>query len=122
MTCHVGDGIVICDGRSGGWRVGRVWCPWCCVKDETVRGLTVLIFGGYGGFDAICGSCGFAWACDDEWLPRMNPHDQEKREENIALVAATPDPKCWKCHDTGDVGMPGFDMPDSNPCDCGLLR
>jgi hypothetical protein len=87
MTCHYGPGIVICDGR-GRWKIKDMWCPWCCVKGETVRALVTRVYGGYGGFDAICGSCGFKWSADDEWRPLMNPHDNERREANIERVAA----------------------------------
>lgn len=120
MTCRVGQGVVICDGQSGGWRVGHGLCPWCCVRgDVPVRLLYVWIYGGYGGRDCICGSCGFAWSEDDEWRSRMkDDHDSEEREANIAKVAAVPDPACWDCHDTGDCGQPGFDEPDANPCAC----
>ena len=118
VTCHFGDGIVVCDGQSGGWRVTHVLCPWCCVQGaEPVRALSVLIFGGYGGSDYICGSCGQNWASADEVYLRKVTN--EERETNIAKVAARADPKCWDCHDTGDVGMPGFDV-EPMPCKCGV--
>jgi len=119
VTCRVGENIVLCDGKSGGWRVARLWCPWCSLYgDPPRRGLSVPIYGGYGGMDCICGDCGFAWSAADEWWTRMDPQDNEERVENIALVAGTPDPGCWKCHDTGDLGMPGIDAPGEHPCDC----
>lgn len=134
MTCrHVdlggGHSAVVCDGCSGGWRVTSARCPWCCVKDEAVRCLSVLIYGDYEGSDYVCGKCGYAWiqddyawSQDDDVYPRVDPQDNEARQKNIALVASTPDPKCWDCHDTGDTGMPGLEMPGEHPCKCGAER
>jgi hypothetical protein len=117
MTCHVGENIIVCDGQSGGWRVTQAKCPWCCVpSDEPVRCLCVLIFCGYGGMDYLCGACGQEWSSDDD--TRLWKTTDAQREENRARVASVHDPKCWQCHDTGDVGMPGFDEPDSHPCNC----
>jgi hypothetical protein len=100
MTCRVVENAIVCDGQSGGWRVGTASCPFCCLQDREVRVLFVWIFGGYGGRDHICGECGQKWASEDERLHKMT---DEKREENKARVAATPDPTCWDCHDTGDL-------------------
>lgn len=114
MTCHIGENIVVCDGFSGGWRVRLDgWCQWCLEKRRMVQ---VLIYGGYCGMDIICGTCGSYGSVDDGVQWRKLTEDE--RDENIARVAATPDPKCWKCHDTGDTGQPGFDEPDAHPCDC----
>lgn len=120
MTCRmgkVGDAtMIVCDVRSGGWRVGSALRPWCCVEgDPPVRVLWVWIFGGYGGQDYICGYCGQYWSDDGEvWRRTMA---EEEREANKAKVAAVPDPKCWKCHDTGDQAMPLAEEPE--PCECG---
>ena len=98
MTCHVGQNIVVCDGQSGGWRVGYLVCPWCCIE-STTRCLYVWIFGGYGGLDAICGKCGQKWS-SEATLRNLN---NEEREKNIARVGSVADPKCWECHDTGSL-------------------
>lgn len=112
MTCHIGENIIICDGQSG-WRVEpALQCPWC---DERRRCLRTWIHGGYSGFDAICGTCGSYWSwCDEISFRKLTDNE---RDENIARVAARPDPKCWDCHDTGDTGGP-MDVEDS-PCSCG---
>lgn len=112
MTCHVGEGIVICDGVSG-WRVEPAkHCPWCL---ETRRCLGTPIFGGYCGSDYICGTCGSYWSEEDD--TRFRKLTEEEREQNIARVTSVADPKCWKCHDTGDAGDM-MDEPGANPCDC----
>lgn len=121
MTCRIatlGSGVtaIVCDGRTGGWRVDFALCPWCCVKgDKPVRVLSVLIYSGYGGSDFICGTCGQAWSDDGEcWYRKMSEDD---RDANIAKVAAVPDPKCWDCHDTGERAHPLAE--ESDPCHCG---
>jgi len=114
MTCHIGDGIVICDGLSGGWRVDpQGWCQWCLEKR---RCISVPIYGGYGGFEFICGTCGSYGSVDDGVIFRKLT--EEERAANIERVASVLDPDCWKCHDTGDTGQPGFDEPDTHPCEC----
>ena len=83
MTCHVGEGIVVCDGASG-WRVEPMKrCPWCM---EDRRCLGTLIFGGYGGSDYICGTCGSYWCEDDFTIYRKVTEAQ--RDENIERVLA----------------------------------
>jgi hypothetical protein len=118
MTCHIGDGIIICTGL-GAWHVAQLACPWCCLGDAMVRCLTTPIHSGYCGFDSICGSCGQRWS-SDEPLRKMS---EEQREENIAWVASVPDPKCWKCHDTGDPDWLNLEIEEeSKPCECGATE
>lgn len=116
MTCHFGEGVIVCDGRSSqGWRVSFAWCPWCCLPgDKPVRVLAVDIFGGWGGSDLICGTCGQFWSNDGENHYRRMTEDQ--RDENIARVVAVPDPNCWDCHDTGDKSRPWDE--EAIPCEC----
>lgn len=113
MTCHIGPNIIVCDGVSGGWRIAQGHCPWCCLGERTTRALYAWIFGGYAGRDWICGECGQKWS-DEGGAWKVT---EEQREQNIARVAATPDPNCWDCHDTGDKGAP-WAMPDSDVCEC----
>lgn len=113
MTCHVGDGFIICDGQSG-WRVSpSTHCPWCL---EERRCLTTLIFSGWCGSDYICGTCGSRWSNDGEvWMPKIT---EQERDENIARVAAAKDPQCWECHDTGDISDPAIEL-EAKQCPCG---
>ena len=92
-------------------------CPWCApvAFGTQTRQLAAPIFGGYCGERRICGACGYEGETEDEAPREVSDEDREK---NIARVASVPDPKCWKCHDTGDQGMP-LDEPDTHPCDCG---
>lgn len=113
MTCHYGEGIIVCDGLSG-WRVEPdKLCPWC---RELRRCLGSPVFSGWCGYDYICGTCGSYWSEEDG--VRLRKLTEDERDENIARVAAQPDPKCWDCHDTGDRGSP-LDEPDAYPCLCG---
>lgn len=113
MTCLIGENVVICDGVSG-WRVNPVGhCPWCL---EQRRCLETAIFGGYCGWDVICGTCGSRWSLEDG--VRFWKVSEDERDENIARVASVVDPKCWDCHDTGDKGDP-MDEPGKFPCECG---
>lgn len=112
MTCHISENVIVCNGQNG-WRVEPfAYCPWCM---ERRRCLTTLIFSGWCGSDYICGTCGSRWSDDGGiWMPKIS---EEAREENIARVAAMPDPKCWDCHDTGDISHPAIDM-EPKPCQC----
>src|SRR5262245_13477051 len=117
MTCHYGDGIVLCTGRTGSF-VGYAACPWCCLPgDPPVRVLDTPIFSGWCGSDMVCGNCGQEWSTDSEYFPENTP--DQKRQWNLAAVTATHDPKCWDCHDTGfrDIRNP-LDVP-SERCPCG---
>lgn len=107
--------MIVCDGLSG-WRVVHGSCPWCAppALGTQTRQLAAWIFGGYCGERRICGACGYEGETEDEGLREVSDED---RERNKARVASVPDPKCWKCHDTGDRGMP-WQEPDTNPCDC----
>lgn len=111
MTCHIGGGIIVCTG-TGSWRVNNITCPWC---KEVRRCLETPVFGGWEGGDYICGTCGQYWSSEGEL--RNIPDDV--RQGYIARVAATPDPQCWKCHDSGDTVSP-FDpiTEDPDPCSC----
>lgn len=118
MTCHIGEGVILCDGQSG-WRVGFRSCPWCCLEGRQTRVLITDIFGGWCGQDIICGECGQKWSTDEGGMHKMT---EEKREENKARVASMPDPKCWDCHDTGEAGygsgVPLTDPDDRERCAC----
>lgn len=121
MTCRIGENVIICDGQSG-WRVyPDLQCPWCL---ERRRCIGTAIFGGWCGFDYICGTCGTKWSTDDDRpISEVGKRiSNEQREQNIARVAALADPKCWDCHDSGDTGMPGFDEPGAHPCACSVAR
>jgi hypothetical protein len=128
MTCTVyrsdsgASVVVVCNGRSHGWRIRYGCCPWCA-PDPTWgqrRVAYVSIYGGDGGEDCICGECGSEWSSYDGDVT-FGKLDLDERDDNIALVASIPDPKCWDCHDTGDTGMPGLDEPGANPCACGRV-
>ena len=98
----------------GPWRVAHAACPWCCLPgDPRRRCLEALVFGGWCGSDLICGHCGYEWSTDDD-VRRKGPEDEE-RQENIAKVAAVPDPKCWKCHDSGWIESP---IAEPARCEC----
>ncbi len=112
MTCRVAGNAIIDDGQSG-WRVYPVKsCPW---EKAARRCIGTAIFGGYCGYDFICGTCGSYWSEEDGIGYRKLTNDQ--REANIARVTAFPDPECWECHDSGDVGTP-LNCPGENPCTC----
>lgn len=116
MTCHIGEGVTICTGRNGSF-VAFAACPCCCLRgDPPVRCLDTPIFSGWCGSDMVCGNCGQEWSTDDDRPMRNTPIEQ--RDANIALVAATPDPKCWDCHDTGDTNYrhPGVTEPQACSC------
>lgn len=120
MTCHTDkDGNVlvsICDGHGDGWRVAREKpCQWCLEKR---RCLYAYVFGGWCGTDWVCGTCGSEWTEEDYLY--WKKVTEEQRDENVARVAAHPDPKCWDCHDTGDAGLPFHD--DTTPCKCEAAR
>lgn len=117
MTCTQGDGFVICDGH-GGWYVHpNIYCPTC--KRKT-RCIGTMIFGGWCGTDYICGECGSKWSSDSE-EPFPESYDESKAKKNMDKVAATKDPTCWGCRDTGDRNwnVPAID-PDteSDHCQC----
>lgn len=113
MTCHIGEGVVVCDGQ-GGWYVYRdLSCPWC---KERRRCIGTQIFGGWCGNDYICGTCGSVWDSESETVRKLT---EAQRDENIARVAAMKDPGCWDCRDTGDKewNVPLID-PDAEPDFC----
>jgi len=94
MTCHVGQGIVVCTGSP--WRPALdVECPWCLEKR---RCLCSEVHGGWCAPDFICGTCGSFWNAEQERPIKMT---EAERDENVALAASIPDPTCWICHDTG---------------------
>jgi hypothetical protein len=113
VTCHVGEGSVVCTGR-GAWDVGHVRCPWCCLRgDEPVRVLFTEVFGGWCGRDYICGNCGQAWSSDADRLTNV---PDEEREANKARVAAVPDPACFRCQDRGEIWSPIAEEPEACGC------
>lgn len=106
------SGISICG--PGPWRVDpERLCPWCL---ERRRCLSAPVYGGWCGFDHICGTCGTRWSDDDD--RGLRKHTEEEREANIACVAAVADPKCWDCHDTGDTATVFIDPDADTRCSC----
>lgn len=104
-----GQGFAIVCG-PGPWRVALdVPCPWC---KEKRRCLTAEVFGGWCGNDYKCGTCGTYWSSEGDTLKTT----EADRADNIARVAATPDPKCWDCHDSGWTSENPID--EGHPCAC----
>ena len=116
MTCISSDGLTIC--MAGPWRVvrGGLACPFCSTSDaDKTRHISAPVHSGWSGYDYICGRCGL-YSNSEEYDARpMEGRRLKEAEENIARVAAMPDPACWEC---GDLGYTENPIEGPRPCGC----
>lgn len=90
MPCYP---LVDSDGKSVGFICGpgpyrnlvEAWCPWCCFEGDLRVHAMRQVYSGWCAPDMICGTCGQKWTGDDD---RLRPMKEDKRDENVAFVAA----------------------------------
>ena len=89
----------------------EVSCPWCCLGTERTVCAVRTVFGGWCGFDFVCGSCGFAGSSEMDREPRIS---EERRDQNIEMVRGMQSagiPLAWPELDLLDPGIQE-DPPD----------